>query len=278
MSPHFFLALALAFTLTASAPAVEPWADPKLPVTDGLELWLEPRGSTPRRRRTRPASRRTASSRSGSTAPGRAGTSGSRSRPRSPTLMKVGDAAIVRFDGDDDHLRLTGGKEELKAFTAFVVVAPRRNLGGFPGFFALNAPNGRDYETGFNIDMGPNPTPRFTRTERRGPRLRRLAEPADRPAATSASSTSSKCAAEAKADSRSRSMAPPTASGRGRPSRSALAEITVGARLLHQRPRHAGGPRLRPAATSPRCCSTAAPCRTTRRSRFARTSTPSTPS
>src|SRR5205085_2044395 len=66
------------------------------------------------------------------------------------------------FDGEDDHLRLTGGTEELKAFTVFLVVAPRSNPGDFRGFFALNAPNGRDYETGITIDMGPGGTPRFT--------------------------------------------------------------------------------------------------------------------
>ncbi|HEY1186488.1 MAG TPA: ThuA domain-containing protein, partial [Gemmata sp.] len=32
----------------------------------------------------------------------------------------------------------------------------------FRGFFALNAPNGRDYETGLTLDLGPNATPRFT--------------------------------------------------------------------------------------------------------------------
>ena len=42
------------------------------------------------------------------------------------------------------------------------MLAPRRNLGGFQGFLALNAPNGRDYETGLTIDMGPNGSPRFT--------------------------------------------------------------------------------------------------------------------
>src|SRR5207248_11445811 len=37
---RFLLALLLLAT-PQTASAVEPWADPKLPVTDGLELWLD---------------------------------------------------------------------------------------------------------------------------------------------------------------------------------------------------------------------------------------------
>src|SRR5262249_19656297 len=80
-----------------------------------------------------------------------------------PTVVKVGDATIVRFDGIDDHMRLINQKgEELKAFTVFIVAAPRANPGDFRGLFALNTPNGRDYETGLTIDLGPGGTPRFT--------------------------------------------------------------------------------------------------------------------
>ena len=80
-----------------------------------------------------------------------------------PTLLKVGESAIVRFDGEDESPSAhRWEKEELKAFTTFIVVAPRSNPGDFRGFFALNSPNGRDYETGITIDMGPAPTPRFT--------------------------------------------------------------------------------------------------------------------
>jgi putative heme-binding domain-containing protein len=148
----FLLALASGSRLTA----VEPWADAKLPVSDGLELWFD-------------ASRIDAGSQgmNGKLVqwPDASGKKRNLKQPLAasqPTLVKVGDSAIVRFDGEDDHLRFTGGKEELKEFTAFIVVAPRSNPGDFRGFFALNSPNGRDYETGITIDMGPAGTPRFT--------------------------------------------------------------------------------------------------------------------
>src|SRR4029077_19409177 len=59
----------------------------------------------------------------------------------------------VRFDGKDDHLRLTGLNQTLDAFNVFVVAAPHENLGDFRGFLSANALNKRDFETGFTIDM-----------------------------------------------------------------------------------------------------------------------------
>jgi putative heme-binding domain-containing protein len=78
-----------------------------------------------------------------------------------PMLFFASDDAAVRFDGQDDHLMRTGPAESLEAFTAFVVAAPRANPGGFVGFLAANATGLRDYDSGFNLDMGPLPTPRF---------------------------------------------------------------------------------------------------------------------
>jgi putative heme-binding domain-containing protein len=159
---RFLLAFALA-SAPVAAQAVEPWADPKLPVTEGLELWLDAG-------RVDAAAKATKEKAvvdgklavwhdgSGKGRHVRQPVAGAR-----PALVQLGDGlAVARFDGEDDHLRLTGGKDELKAFRAFVVVAPRMNPGDFRGFLALNAPNGRDYETGLTIDMGPGGTPRFT--------------------------------------------------------------------------------------------------------------------
>jgi putative heme-binding domain-containing protein len=160
-----FLLAALLVSAPLAARAAEPWVDPKLPVTDGLELWLD-------------ASRLDAAAKAAKAAKEKVPTDGKLAvwfdgsgkvrhlrQPNAsarPTVVKVGDAAIVRFDGEDDHFRFTGGKGELTTFTAYIVVAPRTNFGGFRGFLALNAPDGRDYETGLTIDMGPNGTPRFT--------------------------------------------------------------------------------------------------------------------
>src|SRR5262245_14551592 len=125
---------ALLFTLAAglSARAVEPWADSKLPVTDGLELWLDAGRLDAGAKATKEKAivgSKVAVWLDGS------GKGRHLKQPLAksqPTLARLGDGiAVVRFDGDDDHLRLTGGKDELKAFTVFIVVAPRNNLGGF---------------------------------------------------------------------------------------------------------------------------------------------------
>ena len=136
---------------TSAARAAEPWADPKLPVTDGLELWLD--AGKAQATKGKVAAWRDASGKKRDTSQLQA--------DAQPALVKIGGAAVVRFDGDNDHLRFVGPKTQLPAFTAFVVVAPRANPGDFRGFLAFNAPNGRDYETGLTIDMGPGPTPRF---------------------------------------------------------------------------------------------------------------------
>src|SRR5438094_5241251 len=121
MNPLRLLLLTVALASTSRLHAAEPWADPKLPVSDGLELWLDaghieegskdinlaavvdgkivlwPDASGKKRN---PLQIRSVAAR--------------------PKLVKLGDSAVVRFDGVDDHLRLTTGpKGELKEFTIF---------------------------------------------------------------------------------------------------------------------------------------------------------------
>ena len=151
------LALAVLSPGRADGPAAEKWADPKLPVTAGLELWLDAAragGDKP----TPPDGKLDA----WFDASGK----GRHLRPPAadarPTRLPAGGSAVVRFDGLDDHLRATRLGAELETFTVFVVAAPRRNLGGFQGVLAFNAPGGRDYETGLTLDLGPVGTPRFS--------------------------------------------------------------------------------------------------------------------
>ena len=79
-----------------------------------------------------------------------------------PRLVPVGDSRVVRFDGTDDHLRVTGIEQSLDAATIFIVAAPRSNAGAFRGLFAANERGRRDYESGFTIDQGPGATPAFS--------------------------------------------------------------------------------------------------------------------
>lgn len=79
-----------------------------------------------------------------------------------PALVSIGDKQVVRFDGKDDFVRSTSDNPiTTNALTAFIVGSPHSSKGDFRGFLAANAANGRDYETGFNIDLGPGPGFKF---------------------------------------------------------------------------------------------------------------------
>ena len=140
-----------------TADAVEPWADSKLPVTSGLELWLDARqavGDQPLPSTGPLTTWRDAS--------GQQRDLRQDAADAQPSVITVGDSALVRFDGLDDHLRNVGSGPELSPLTVFVVAAPRHNLGLFRALLAFNAEEQRDYQSGLTIDMGPAATPRFS--------------------------------------------------------------------------------------------------------------------
>jgi putative heme-binding domain-containing protein len=78
-----------------------------------------------------------------------------------PRRIKVGEGWVVRFDGENDSLRVTQSGISLESATIFVVAAPHSNAGDFRGIFSANAPDQRDYVSGLNIDLGPGPTSAF---------------------------------------------------------------------------------------------------------------------
>lgn len=75
-----------------------------------------------------------------------------------PKLVQVGAHWTVRFDGESDHLRSVTNSRQINAMTLLMMVAPHQNLGDFRGFFAANAAGQRDYQSGFNVDLGPAPS------------------------------------------------------------------------------------------------------------------------
>src|SRR5439155_2716416 len=61
----------------------------------------------------------------------------------------------VRFDGERQHLTLTGLGRSFKDLTIFLVTTPFTNEGVFRGFLALNQDGRNDYVSGLTIDQGP---------------------------------------------------------------------------------------------------------------------------
>ena len=142
LRPAWILGICLALHCGVARPtsAAEP------PVLPGLELWLDAAA----------AGRDNASGKSLSKWDDRSPLKRAAVQAKSdhqPKLVKVEDAWVVRFDGEDDHLRVMDVKQSLKSFTLFVVAAPHSNHGFFRGLFAFNQVNRRDYESGFTLDM-----------------------------------------------------------------------------------------------------------------------------
>lgn len=138
-----FIAITLLFATSAWA------ADPVAPELPGVELWLDANATAAAVQNAKSGSPLAEwKDRSPAHRPA--------TQPvaeKQPKLVKVGDAWVVRFDGDDDHLRIVGVQKKLTAFSMFVVAAPHSNLGFFRGLVAFNQSDRRDYESGFTLDL-----------------------------------------------------------------------------------------------------------------------------
>ncbi|HZY89371.1 MAG TPA: hypothetical protein VFE78_31400, partial [Gemmataceae bacterium] len=161
LSAAFLLPASLLLSPTA-ARAAERWAAPDLRVVEGLELWLDAaRLNAARLAQGQAALKPGEQVETWFDASGQGRHVAQTAKAARPRLVRVGQDWLVRFDGADDHLRRTGLKRSLDACTVFVVAAPHDNPGDFRGFLAANAAGRRDYETGFNLDLGPGPTAQF---------------------------------------------------------------------------------------------------------------------
>src|SRR5712671_270777 len=149
--------VSLCFLSNSDSYAAEAWVDPNLHVRDGLELWLDAAramGDQPVLVDGKLDQWRDASGKNRNLRPLDANAQ--------PLLLKIGNAAIVRFDGIDDQLRAVKLGSKIDSFTIVIVAAPRQNMGGFAAFMALNAANERDYTSGLNVDLGPAASGQFS--------------------------------------------------------------------------------------------------------------------
>ncbi len=159
LSVLLFFALAH-FSLTAQTPPlICPWTDPRLPIKDGLAVWLDATtiaAAAKYGNETVPSTGQQVQVLHDGSGHGRdfvQPTEKSR-----PTWNRVGDGWTLRFDGEDDHLRSIQSALPASGLTVVLVAAPHQNPGDFRGLISANAPGRRDYESGFTIDLGPGPT------------------------------------------------------------------------------------------------------------------------
>ncbi len=130
---------------------VARWADPGIPLKDGLELWLD--ASRENEAREAHYMNRLAE--------GQGMDLWHDSSGRSRHLAQWTAAArpswrngVVSFDGDDFLAALLTPGLESKACTVFVVAAPDRVAGDFPALFSAARRGENDYTSGLCIDFG----------------------------------------------------------------------------------------------------------------------------
>lgn len=159
MTPILSLGLSLCFGV--AGPDLAAWADAGLPVCGGLEVWLD----ATRLGAARAAEKVEDLPHGGLDvwwdASGRGRHAQQAAGAGQPTLTVVGEHPVVRFDGQDDHLRVVGLDGNWAGATIFVVAVPRSNPGGFRGLLAGNQIARRDYMSGFALDQGPLGSPAF---------------------------------------------------------------------------------------------------------------------
>ena len=143
--------------------AVEPWADPRLEVVDGIAVWLDGGAQ---------AKARAAMSEAPIVDGGAVETwhdgSGRRRDVKQPdeALRPVwrvdGEATTVRFGGRGPYLIAEELGLSLRDATVFIVAAPFHNMGEFRGLLALHATDQADFNSGLNIDQGSASMPSFS--------------------------------------------------------------------------------------------------------------------
>lgn len=140
---------------------IEPWADPNLPVTEGLRFWLDAsRINSARRSVGLPETRHGERLDVWPDASGYRLLARQRQAASQPVLRMEPDGNFVEFDGIDDYLLASETGLRTNQFTVSVVFRPDHNR-GWPGILSANAIGRNDYQSGFNIDLMHRPTDRF---------------------------------------------------------------------------------------------------------------------
>lgn len=139
----------------ASSFAVEPWADSRLTVTNGVELWFDASREPAARQ-----ARKLAAPINGKSidfwhdASGHARHVNQRALDSRPQWRRFAGSALVYFDGQNDFFAATPRAQSLSNCTVVAMVAPQANPGFFRGFFSCNALGKNDFQSGLNIDLG----------------------------------------------------------------------------------------------------------------------------
>src|SRR5207244_1769513 len=139
-----------------TAAATELWADSRLPVKDGLVVWLDASSQKAARlARQLPNLADGAAVDVWFDGSGRDCHLSQAVETARPHFRVQGANAAVAFDGKDDFLSASNVRVGFSNATLFVHAAPLSNAGGFRAFMAMNQFGRNDYTSGLNVDLGP---------------------------------------------------------------------------------------------------------------------------
>lgn len=164
-----WIGAASATGLDSGLQAAEEWADPKLKVTGGLELWLDAsriNQAAPYFRQPSIANRdkvETWFDASGHRRHARQIQPGFRPTYRKDLTPGPLSQAAIYFDGLDDRLNISDVGKDLQDATIFIVGSPQTMAGNFSAFMSFGEKGKNDYQTGINIDVGHEIRRRFDR-------------------------------------------------------------------------------------------------------------------
>src|SRR5882762_9431202 len=128
--------------------AAESWSDPKLPITNGLELWFDAsREPSARLAFALPPLGPGAALDFWHDASGHGRHLNQRLRAARPQFRRMAGMAFLHFDGENDFFAATASPPlQLSNATVLLVAAPATNAGGFCGLVAGNQKGRNDYQ------------------------------------------------------------------------------------------------------------------------------------
>jgi putative heme-binding domain-containing protein len=155
-------ALTACLPLAQAALAAEDWADRRLTVTEGLELWFDAtRLNEARLANQLPALPAGSPVDAWFDASGKSRHLTQADASLRPTFETADGYAAVRFDGEQQFLAREALGSEFREITVFLIATPFFNAGDFRGLVAINKAGVNDYVSGLTIDQGPGATARF---------------------------------------------------------------------------------------------------------------------
>jgi putative heme-binding domain-containing protein len=158
------LCLLLLMVPTTRLSAEEPWVDSRLPIREGLILWLDAQAQPDAWKENHTKSQPLTDG-----LPFDLWFDGSENKrhlvqrqvEHQPTFRQSEGFASVRFDGENDFLANSKPGQSVEQFTIVAFAAPESNRGGFSALLGASAFGQNDYTSGLNIDQSFQTTPRL---------------------------------------------------------------------------------------------------------------------